>query len=791
MTSRKAYFLDADYIIKNNETLVRILVKGKKTTRLNYRYDPYFYVDAPEAAKADIEKVHGRQKDGKLVSPKKIELTEVLLSGKPKKLFKVYCNMPQDVPVIKQAMPFPCYEFNLPFGKRFLFDMKLVPFSIIHYEREGKTMTKIIRVEESDKVSLNTLAFDIETYNPLGASREHKDPIVMISYAGKTSGVLSFKDANKEAHQLVPDEKSMLEKFCEIVAEENPDVIYGYNSSNFDLPYLQARAEVLKVKLKLGRKSSYLKKITKGMVTGMRIDGRIHVDIYPAARFFGVIGMIKSQQFTLEKIYEEVIGKKKFMVDRKNIWEMWDSNEIETLSKYSLLDSVVTKELGDHFLPLQIELSRVSKMTLFDVALSTSGQLVENLLMYEATQQNMISPSRPSDGAVKERLANPIEGAYVKIPAPGIYDNIAVMDFRGLYPSIIVSYNIDPFTMDKSAKDSDCFISPTGARFLKKSQGLVPSVVSWLLDYRINIKYELKKTSKDDEKYKILEARSNALKILTNSIYGYLGYARARWYSRECAESTTAWGRKHIQETIDSAEKAGFEVLYGDTDSIFLLYKEKQSVLDFLEKVNKSLPEKMELELEAFYTRGVFVGKKGGEERGAKKKYAMIGEDGRLKIRGFELVRRDWSSISKNTQKKVLEAILKEGSKDKAVAAVRETIERLKSGKVPFEELAIVTQLKKDPRDYDILSPEVSTAKKMIAQGIPAEKGSVISYVVGKTGKSISDKAQPLESAKDYDPDYYINNQVLPAVMKILKELGYEEHDLKFGGKQKGLGDFF
>ncbi len=791
MISRKAYFLDADYLIKNNETYIRLLVKGKKTTRLLYRYDPYFYVDAPEESKKDLEKVHGRHKDGKLASPKSIERIEIVLSGQTKKLFKVYCNIPPDVPVIKQAMPFPCYEYNLPFAKRFLFDMKLIPFSIIHYEREGKIIKKIIKIEESDKVQLSTLAFDIETYNPLGAPRERKDPAVMISYAGKTSGVLSFKDANKEAHILVPDEKAMLEKFCEVIAQENPDVVYGYNSSNFDFPYLQARAEVLNVKLKLGRKSAALKKITKGMVTGMRMDGRIHIDIYPAARFFGIIGMIKSQQFTLEKIYEEVVGKKKFMVNRKNIWEMWDNNEIETLSKYSLLDSIVTKELGDHFLPLQIELSRVAKMPLFDVALSTSGQLVENLLMYEASQQKMISPSRPSDGAVKERLANPIEGAYVKIPAPGIYDNIAVMDFRGLYPSIIVSYNIDPYTLTKDGAENDCFVSPTGAKFHKKPQGLIPSVVNWLVDYRVKIKHELKKMSKDDEKYKTLEARSNALKILTNSIYGYLGYARARWYSRECAESTTAWGRKHIQETISSAEKAGFEVLYGDTDSIFLLYKNKQQVLDFVEAINKSLPDKMELELEAFYTRGVFVGKKGGEERGAKKKYAMLGEDGRLKIRGFELVRRDWSDIAKNTQKKVLEAILREGSKEKAVAIVREAIDRLRSGKVPFEELVIVTQLKKDPRDYDILSPEVATAKKLIAQGIPAEKGTVISYVVGRTGKSISDKAQPLEFAKDYDPDYYINNQLMPAVMKILKELGYEEYDLKVGGKQKGLGDFF
>jgi len=363
------------------------------------------------------------------------------------------------------------------------------------------------------------------------------------------------------------------------------------------------------------------------------------------------------------------------------------------------------------------------------------------------------------------------------------------MDFRGLYPSIIVSYNIDPLTIDKNG-DENCFISPTGAKFLKKPLGLIPSVVDWLLDYRIKIKQELKKAEKGSAKYKTLEARSHALKILTNSVYGYTAYPRARWYSRECGESTTAWGRKHIQETIKAAEEAGFKVLYGDTDSLMILYEDKNKVLDFLEKINKSLPEKMELELENFYTRGVFVSKRGGEERGAKKKYAMLSEDGRIKIRGFELVRRDWSEIAKSTQLKVLEAILREGSKEKAVDIVRKTIQRLREGTVPLEELAIMTQLSKDTREYDIVSPEVSAAKKMIANGMPMEKGSVVSYVITKKGKSVSEKAYPLEMAKDYDADYYINNQVLPAVMKILKELGYEEYDLKIGGKQKGLGDF-
>jgi DNA polymerase elongation subunit (family B) len=157
---------------------------------------------------------------------------------------------------------------------------------------------------------------------------------------------------------------------------------------------------------------------------------------------------------------------------------------------------------------------------------------------------------------------------------------------------------------------------------------------------------------------------SHALKIPSNSFFGYLGYPRSRWYSRECAGSITAYARQYIKEVINEAEKSKFDVIYGDTDSavIRLGDRTKEDALKFMKDFNSKLPEAMELELEDFYVRGVFVGKKQGnkESLGAKKKYALITESGRIKIRGFELVRRDWSKIARETQRKVLETILKE-----------------------------------------------------------------------------------------------------------------------------------
>ncbi len=790
MVRRKAHFIDASYTVRDGKTYVSLLLKGKETIKLYYQHDPYFLVEGPLDKLDQFLEIEAARKSGELTSPLRVEEVEKRIGLEKKRLIKLYCRIPSDVPVIKHRVPFKCYEYSIPFARRFIYDMQLSPFDVITYEREGRVIKKIIKIETPEKPpAMKGMAFDIETYNPQGVPRESKDPIIMISYAtaGK-KGVLTTKRSKNGFVETVKDEKEMLERFCQIVQEEDPDVLFGYNSANFDLPYMKARADKLRVRLRLGRHGGRLRALTKGMIKGMEIRGRVHFDLYPIVRLFGFIGVIKAQKFRLDDVAEEVLGRKKVDVKKEEIWQLWDDDNIDRLSEYSVVDSELTMALGERFLPLEMEVSSVAKMPLFQTTLSTSGQLVESLLMFNASKRNMVIPQRPIGEKIYERINAPIQGAFVKLPEPGIYDNMAVLDFRGLYPSIIISYNIDPGTL---IEEGEGFVSPTDARFTGKETGLVPGVLDYLVDRRAKIKDALKKLDKSSDDYVRMGARSQALKILANSFYGYLGYARSRWYSRPCAESVTAWGRKHISETIDKAEKAGFQVLYADTDSVFIIYKDKDAVIRFMDDVNAHLPEKMELELEGFYPRGVFVSKKGGETRGAKKKYALLGEDGRIKIRGFELVRRDWSAIAKETQLAVLEAILKEGSKEKAVKIVQDTIQKLQSGNVPVEKLAISTQLNKDPGSYEVKSPELTAAKKMLRAGVPVEKGSVISYVVGKVGKSISEKAEPLELAKDYDTEYYINHQVLPSVMKIMKELGYDEYSMKHGGKQQTLGSFF
>jgi DNA polymerase I len=468
---------------------------------------------------------------------------------------------------------------------------------------------------------------------------------------------------------------------------------------------------------------------------------------------------------------------------------MWDGTkeELEDLARYNLSDVYALQKVYDSFIPIMIELSRVTCDVLGDVCVSTTGQLVEFMLMRHSTMSRELIPNKPSEQETRTRLRNPIEGAYVKTPEPGIYSKLVLFDFRGLYPSIIISHNIDPSSLCSTCEDY--YESPTGARFDKKRSSIMPLILKYLIDQRSSVKRAYKK----DPSNIVLGSRSSALKILSNSFYGYLGYARSRWYSRECAASVTAYERQYIKDAIERAEKSGLHVIYSDTDSIVALLgnKSNEDALKFMQEYNKSLPESMELELEDFYSHGVFVGKKSGEGvGGAKKKYALISETGRIKIRGFELVRRDWSRIARDTQRKVLEVILKEGSAEKAAAIVRDVINSLRSGTVPLSELAISTQIRKSIDSYDVTSPEVAAARSAVKAGIKSREdfeGSVISYIITKHGNSTSEKAKLEELAQDYDAEYYINKQVLPATMRILKELNFKEEEFAGGGTQKKL----
>lgn len=799
-TELECIIIDVDYVHIDDRSVIRLTLKskGKVFGAIDPNFHPYFYLK-PHNASFDVNSIKKIEilHDGETIRVHDAEIVEKSISGTKLQLAKIYSLNTRSIPKLSESMlEFgEVYEYDILFWKRYLIDHNISPLSgvkvKVHTQENYFIIDEITQSNVEPK--LTYICFDIETYNPNIAPRPDIDPCIMISYeTGSSRGVITTKPIKKDFVTTCNDEKSMLLKFIEIIKNEDPDIIAGYNSSNFDVPYLMKRAKKLGIKFDITRFGEEAREENHGLIKAIKIPGRINLDVYNVARFVSIVGasetLLKINRFTLGDVYRAITGDTKRTVDKKNIWQQWDGSqsELENLAEYSLSDSISLRSLYEFFLPLEVEVAKVTGTTLSETAVSTTGQLVEYLLMKYASLNKEIIPNKPKDQDIAKRNSNPITGAYVKTPDAGIYDNIAVFDFRGLYPSIIIANNIDPSTICSSC--TEFYASPEGIKFAKTPIGIVPTALSMLISERAEIKKRYKK--EPDNKY--LAARSQALKILANSFYGYLGYSRSRWYSRECASSVTSFGRETILNTINNAENLGFKVIYADTDSVFLLMAQKSKIdaQEFMKSINKKLPGAMELELEDFYVRGVFVGKKGKSESGAKKKYALLSESGRIKIKGFELVRRDWSNISRETQRKVLEAILKDGSKEKAMSIVKEVVKDLRDGNVNLKDLVIYTQIRKKIDSYDSKSPELHAAKKALEDGVKRKDeldGATIGYIITKNGNTISDKAEIEDTAKTYDPDYYINNQVLPATLKILKELGFSEEELKGAGSQRKL----
>ncbi|HLC61855.1 MAG TPA: DNA polymerase domain-containing protein, partial [Candidatus Nanoarchaeia archaeon] len=330
--------------------------------------------------------------------------------------------------------------------------------------------------------------------------------------------------------------------------------------------------------------------------------------------------------------------------------------------------------------------------------------------------------------------------------------------------------------------------------FCSKRKGFLPTIIEDIITRRTRIKEILNQGKKEIKDNKFLAARSNALKLLANSFYGYLGFFGARYYSLESAESTTAYGRYYIRKVISSAEASGFRVVYSDTDSVFLILqgRTEEDVLKFAERINAELPGVMELEYEGLYPAGIFVSAK-GFEGGAKKKYALVSEEGIMKIRGFETVRRNWSLIAKEAQENVLSIILKERDDNKALQYVKSVIGDLRNREIPVEKVVIFTQLQKNIEDYDSKGPHVAAAQRLKNQGVSVGPGTMIKYVVTSGSDAISSRVKLPDEVKgnEYDSSYYIENQVVPSVEKILSVFGYTKDDIMQHREQKSLEGFF
>ena len=808
------YPLDITYKIEKGKAVIYLYGRtadNKQICVIDENFEPYFYV-IPKRGKDVEEKLKKIkvEKDEEVSEVVRVENVKKHFLGKDVDALKVFVKLPRDVPIVRDVIKDweileSVNEYDIRFKKRYLIDKEITPLMAVEASGEfvkSRSKVPVLRaskIEQKGETSLDeprVLAFDIETYSANGKNIEPlKNPILMVSFYGsRFKKVITWKKFKTKLDyvEFVKSEAELVEKIKEVINEYKPDILTGYFSDGFDLPYIKTRADKYKIKLDIGLDFSELR-VRQGRTSSGDITGINHLDMFKFIK--KIVGpSMDTSSMGLGAVAAELIGEKKIDVELDNLSEAWDKNhdELEKFCEYNLHDSYLNFKLAEKMMPNIIEMVKIVGLIIPELARMGFSQLVESYILKQALHFNEIAPELPHNVELKNRQLQSYTGGFVYEPKPGLYKGIMIFDYRSLYPTIIGSHNIDPGTLNCSCCEGKKTVPVEGRKkiwFCTKKKGFVPSLIEDLITRRMRIKEIVKKKSSP-----LMEARSQSLKLLANAFYGYLGFPMARWYSIECARSTAAYGRFYIHKVIDGVEKEGFKVVYSDTDSVFLTLegKDKKEVFKFQEKINSELPGLMELEYEGFYPSGIFVSAKVGK-LGAKKKYALLSEDGNFKIRGFEMVRRNWSAIAKNVQEKVLEIILKEDNPLNALKYVRGVISNLRENKVDLKDVVIHTRLSKEIGDYDSIGPHVAIATKMKNKGMDVGAGSAIEFIITRDGEKIRDKARlPSEvKQKDYDSEYYINNQVVPAVEKLFEVLGYTKEDLLESKQQNKLDKFF
>jgi DNA polymerase I len=719
----------------------------------------------------------------------KLETVERRYFGKPVSAVKVVCKDPDVVPKYAKAMAKiegvrESLEDDIRYSTRYLIDNDMSPcgWHEIEVEPMKNTMEAHVdkvynaksfpkNVEKTEFPQLRVLGFSTLAYSPKGAPKPEKDPVVIVSVVSNTGEEIQFVAKNSQ-------DKIVLDAFLKYVRDFDPDILVGYGTNRQDWPYLSTRAKKLGVNLYVGRTNAEPHMSVYGHVS---VTGRANVDFFDFSDELPEV-KVKTLRNIADFLNVKTLEKSTLVeeVDYAGYWE--DSKKRSTLLKFSEENAQSALGVADAMLSFAMQLSNLVGLPLDHVGTAAVGFRVECYLIREAYKIGELIPKRV------ERPYIPYVGAVVLAPKPGVHENIAVLDFKAMYPSIMITHNVSPDTyVPQSEPDPPCGVNiapEVKHRFRKEPPGFYKQVLSRLIAYRDQIRPKLNKLDSRSSEYRVLDSRQKAVKVITNAAYGYTGWIGARWYIKPVAEAATAWGRYTIMSTIDLAKKVGLEVVYSDTDSVFVK-NEPNKIQAISREVEKTLG--LEIKPDEVYTRILFTE--------AKKKYCGLLPDGRLDIVGLEVVRGDWAACAKSVQERVLVIILKKQAPKDAVEFVREYIVDLRQKKVPYKDLIIWKTLTKPAKDYAVKAPHVEAAKRLLKEGYELSMGDKIGYVITVGAGKLYEKAKPyaLASYDEVDVEYYVTNQVVPAALRILTMFGISENELSptaEAGKPKTLAEF-
>ncbi len=787
------WLLDVNYEVKNHQPEVWIWGidnEDKRVLIIDRNFQYYFYVLPKSEEELNLVLDGIKSIKDRLPLILNLEIVNRKFFGKPVKAIKVLLKDPdlaskyvKEIKKVKGVKE--CLEDDIRYSMRYLIDNGVSPCGWHEVDVEeienkfGVQVDKVYLAKSPPKIveevkfpKLRVLGFSIICYSPKGSPKPEKNPVVIISAATNTGEERQFIATNSE-------DKPIIEDCIKYVREVDPDIIVGYETNREVWPYLLTRSKILGIKLSVDRAGTEPHMSVYGHIS---ITGRANVDLFDFAE-----ELYEVKVKTLENV-ADFLGVMKIedrtLIEDVDISSYWENpNKRPTLLKFSRENARCVVGIAEAMLDFAMQLSNLVGLPLDHVGTAAVGFRVEWFLIREAYKKNELIPKRI------ERPYIPYAGAMVLEPRPGIHENIAVLDFKAMYPNIMISFNISPDTYVPEGEPEPphgVYVAPdVKHRFRKKPDGFYREVLSYLISVRDTVRSRLRELKPESTEYRVLDARQKAVKVITNATYGYAGWLGARWYVKQVAEATTAWGRHIIANTIELAKKIGLDVIYGDTDSIFIKH-DPEKVERLSREINKLLG--LEIKPDKIYTRILFTE--------AKKRYCGLLPDGKLDIVGLEVIRGDWAMVAKNVQEKVLEIILKVRPINKAVKEsvkfVHQFIRNLREKKVPYKDLVIWKTLTKPLEEYAVRAPHVEAARLLIKEGWELSARDKIGYVIVAGSGKLYERAKPyiLASYDDIDTEYYVKKQILPAASRILSMFNVKEEELLPPRAPRTLFDF-
>lgn len=642
----------------------------------------------------------------------------------------------------------------------------------------------------------------------------------------------------RSEYEFKGEEREIMEGLTSLVRESDPDFVTGYNIDNFDLPRMEERAEVICPRPKYNRSPLFgwgrvpmnegeSKRIfpTRQQNRVWRIPGRIPMDAWWQARQT-LRPQRESLRYVSQLLWPDDEEMQKLDVDASKMDEEWASRP-DVVMEYCVRDTHLPLDILGHLKAVARKeaLASVSLTAVETAANGTTSQWIDSLVMRLADKEGIAVPMTNAGPRKRDQIA----GGYVHEVEPGMEPWIVVLDFKSMYPSIMISNNICSTTLVRDGQeDSSHSVSPTTrTRYKSKEEmnGLVPRLLEDLMAKRDLYKMEMEEAqAKGDEiEAFLLDQLQYAVKILMNSFYGVFASSFYRFTHPDLGASITEWARHNIKAIISQVEEGGNDVIYSDTDSIFV-----KSPVDQGAPTNK--PEDQEGAEAWSATRdetlkfgeglAQMFTKEGAElefetalsaffSHGAKKRYVgrVVWPREEMLIRGYEVRRTDSFDLLSETMTQMFEMLL-DGDTEGAVDMTKLAIDEVRSGSVDPSRLVISRSCKgkwnskKNEWDFGIYSnpdglPYVRAAKQRISAGLQFTPGMKVGYIITEPEpgeKKLGVSAWLVDEIggepPEYDRDYYAK-RLAKSLGRITEAFGVDEKELLKGARPKGQSSIF